>query len=409
MTAFTPLHGRRMRVVYVGMASYLEPGLSLVRALASHVDVVYLLWVAPESWGITLLGETHVPIGPSVRRGESLLRQMLPHECEAYWGACQQTYVVEIPSKRATDPRSLVATCRAFDFIRRLRPDVVHLEDPGGLRMALGVGRIAHPALVLDVHDPAPHSDVKTWKYRAYRRALFPRVDRFVIHNRCQMEDFCQEFSIPPSRADSVRLGAYEILTRAAVRESPARSGRPTVLFFGNLAYYKGVDVLLRGAEFLKALVPEVRIVVAARSLSPQPTRPSGLCDAVDWRVRTHHFSPEEAAALYAETDVVVLPYLSATQSGVLLAAYAFGKPVVASRVGGLPDYVDDGETGILVEPDDPRALASALGRVLNDRRLYAHMALAVTRAAEGELSWEAAAEQYLQVYDRALTDRGRR
>jgi glycosyltransferase involved in cell wall biosynthesis len=398
-----------MRVVYVGKTSYLEPGLSLVGALASYADVAYLLWVAPESWGSTLLGETHVPIGSSVHNGRDLLRQMLPQECEAYWGACRETYVVEIPSKKSTDPRSLVATCRVFDFIRRLRPDVVHLEDPGGLRMALGAGRIAHPALVLDVHDPAPHSNVRTWKYRAYRRALFPQVDRFVLHNRCQMEDFCQEFSIPLSRTDSVPLGAYEILTRAAVRESPARSRRPTVLFFGSLAFYKGVDVLLRSAESLKALVPNVRIIVAARSGSRRPPRPSGMCDAVDWRVRTHYFSPEETAALYSEADVVVLPYLSATQSGVLLSAYAFGKPVVASRVGGLPEYIDDGETGILVEPGDPKELASALGRVLNDRRLYARMAGAITRAVKGQLSWETAVEQYLEVYDRALTNRGRR
>jgi len=75
-------------------------------------------------------------------------------------------------------------------------------------------------------------------------------------------------------------------------------------------------------------------------------------------------YVPNEDVEMYFKAcDLVVLPYLTATQSGVVQTAFSFGKPVVVTRVGGLPDVVTDGETGYVVPPDDPAALAAAMER----------------------------------------------
>src|SRR5512146_668340 len=78
----------------------------------------------------------------------------------------------------------------------------------------------------------------------------------------------------------------------------------------------------------------------------------------------------EQRAELFRNASVVVLPYIEASQSGVVPLAYQYGKPVVATHVGGLPEAVENGRTGLVVPPRDERALASAILRLLGDAEL---------------------------------------
>jgi glycosyltransferase involved in cell wall biosynthesis len=105
-------------------------------------------------------------------------------------------------------------------------------------------------------------------------------------------------------------------------------------------------------------------------------------------RVRVHdrYVADEEVGDLVAAADCVVLPYRSATQSGVVLVAYAGGCPVISTAVGGLPEVVEDGVTGYLVPPENPAALADAILRFY-DEGGRARFEPAVARAAE-KFSW---------------------
>ena len=86
-------------------------------------------------------------------------------------------------------------------------------------------------------------------------------------------------------------------------------------------------------------------------------------------------------------------PYVDATQSGVIAAAYGNGRPVIASRIGGLVDAVEDGVSGLLVPAGDAAALATALHRVVTDRALHARLRQGARDAADGAFSWPRIAE----------------
>ena len=105
-------------------------------------------------------------------------------------------------------------------------------------------------------------------------------------------------------------------------------------------------------------------------------------------------------ASLFQQSGLVVCPYTDATQSGVVLTAYAFGRPVLASRVGGLPEYIDEGRTGWLVPPGDVSSLAAALVQAVtalrSDGDAY-RQAIAARSAAD--LNWETIAAQTLDIY----------
>jgi len=133
------------------------------------------------------------------------------------------------------------------------------------------------------------------------------------------------------------------------------------LLFFGYIRRYKGLDLLIRALPEIAAQLPRVRLLIVGEFYD-KPERYLQLIDSVGVKSRVtlidRYVANEEVAGYYGVADVVVLPYRSATQSGILNMAFGFGKPAVVTRVGGLAEFVIPGETGVVVEPDSPAALA---------------------------------------------------
>ena len=119
--------------------------------------------------------------------------------------------------------------------------------------------------------------------------------------------------------------------------------------------------------------------------------------------VHNEYIPDERRSQLFRQASVVVLPYVEASQSGVIPLAYSFMKPVVATTVGGLPEMVEDGRTGYLVPPRDERALADAIVRLLRDKTLCLQMGLQGKRKLDAECAPSVVARQTLAVYDRAV------
>lgn len=174
---------------------------------------------------------------------------------------------------------------------------------------------------------------------------------------------------------------------RAAARRRVGIDG-DLLLFFGFVRHYKGLDVLIEAMPRVLAR-RSVTLVVAGEFYEPvEPIQARiaelGLSERV--RVYDRYIADEEVGDLVAAADCVVLPYRSATQSGVVLVAYAGGCPVISTAVGGLPEVVEDGVTGYLVRPEDPAALADAILKFYDGGGRPA-LEAGVARAAE-RFSW---------------------
>lgn len=158
-------------------------------------------------------------------------------------------------------------------------------------------------------------------------------------------------------------------VVRARLGLPETAPGTPLLLFFGFVRPYKGLNVLLEALSAVHVQMPVHLLVVGEIWGSSEEYRAQiqrlGISDHV---TLINEYVPDEHLAHYFRAaDVVVLPYVSATQSGVVQLAFGYGLPVIASRVGGLPEVVRDGETGLLVPPGDPDALAAAIVRFFRD------------------------------------------
>lgn len=361
-----------------------------------------LLEVTPDAWETASFDVPRQGLRPGLVPADPVLRDFFPGAVRAYWREAASFHLVSHRERRSLHPASWAVSRRALRFVEELAPDVLHVDDVDVTpRLPLALPLLRRTPLVLSAHDPEPHSGERGWRKALSRRLAYPRAAGFVLHNERGREAFCRRHGVHPERVSVVRLGVYDILR--AWSAPPPEAPLPTLLFLGRLSPYKGLDVLYRALPRVAEEVPEVRVVVAGRPVPgytpPAPPRLSGPARV---EVVERYVANPELARLMEGAAVVVCPYRDATQSGVVLTAFAFGKPVVASAVGGIGEYVEEGETGVLVPPGDPGALAEALVRTLTDPELRNRLRDGIRRARADRLDWGRAAEEMLEVYRRA-------
>jgi D-inositol-3-phosphate glycosyltransferase len=249
----------------------------------------------------------------------------------------------------------------------------------------------------LEPHEPIPGGSVVA-------RLALGRADAFVAQSSVDAARLRARYParpvalvLPPAEAppscshdDSADTPAGARARRDACARALGLPAAPRrLLFFGYVRAYKGLPTLL---EALPALPADVQLVVAGEIYHRDAGYYRALAERLDVAGRVvlldRFLAAAEVGCCFAAADVVVLPYWSASQSAVAPLAMACGRAVVASAVGGLPDLVREGETGLLVPPRDAAALATALARALAAAPRLGAGAAAAARA----LTWDAAA-----------------
>jgi glycosyltransferase involved in cell wall biosynthesis len=207
--------------------------------------------------------------------------------------------------------------------------------------------------------------------------------------------------NVDPARVHVIPHGAFDYLTRLPEERPlpPELEGpeRPVILSFGVIRPYKGIDVLLEAF----ASIEDAELWIVGRPLATDVAELQRLARAAPGRVRfvTRYVEDTEVPAIMRAAEIVVLPYRDVDQSGVLYTALAFGKPIVASAVGGFPETLQAHGAGRLVAPGDPDALAATLRELLRQPEQRERLAAAALAAAKGPYSWDTVARRTLALY----------
>jgi glycosyltransferase involved in cell wall biosynthesis len=294
---------------------------------------------------------------------------------------------------------------RVARMIREFRPDVIHFQKGHAwFNLVLPLLAREYP-VVVSVHDPVHHLGDKSsqrtpqWlMHLGYRSAA-----SLIAHNGVMKREIVETCGIRPERIEVVPLierGDDSLATD--VGEDGA-----AVLFFGRIWPYKGLAHLIEAEPLITAAIEDARIVIAGEGESLEPYRRL-MVHPDRFEIHNEFVSVEERARLFRQACVVVLPYVEATQSGVIPVAYTYSKPVVATAVGGLSSQVEDGRTGYLVLPGDAAALAERIIELLRDEPLRRELGANGRRKLEREWAAPVVAERTLEVYERVLRE-GRR
>ena len=304
--------------------------------------------------------------------------------------------------------KSLVAVGGLAQSIRRVSPDVVHILGTGNVWMNLLCPLLGSIPVLTTVHDVERHpGDKQSERIPGFFHKLHIwQSSAILVHGeklrktateKLQFNDK-QVFTFP-----HVPLAYYK--TIAKQRGFSKLKNSPCVLFFGRISEYKGLRYLVDAAPLVHAALPEAKFVVAG-SGDDFTEYMAGELSHFEVYNRFIHF--EEAARLFAEADVLVLPYIEASQSGVLMIAMAFGLPVIATDVGEISSTVESTGMGLIVPPRDKDSLASAVIKVLKDPMLRSRLSENAARAMATEYSYELLSARLLGIYETVM-ERGRR
>lgn len=324
------------------------------------------------------------------------------HRRIAPWSPRLTTRLPALLARLLLQGEALVDAVRVALAARRLRPDVVHLHCTNQIALAylfwlrLARLRVAYTAHVVTPHEPIPLQGLVYGRIHALCHLI-------VAHSSFDRRRLQSEFGVEAERIAQIPHGEYGFFEQHEARDRSLERSKlgledvhEVVLFFGYIREYKGLDLLLDAWPQVVKRRPDARLLIAGDPVNLPAARRDELEQKAQEVGAVHHFGYvpfEDVAAYFAASDLLVMPYRSISQSGVLFLALSLGLPVVATAVGALPEMLEDGESALLVAPLDVAALSEALARALGDGELRDRL----TRgglAVAADHSWDSIAER---------------
>lgn len=378
---------RILEIETFGRGGLIHYAYNLSRALAERGHEVTLLTTT----GYELEGEGL----PANVRLVRLIARFTPRITS--WPKALQSLVRKI--------ETIFDACAVALFARRLRPDILHFHctNPASLVYHL-LFRLLRIPLVATAHVVTPHEEIP-WQGAVYR-CIHRSAQLVIAHSEFDRQRLLEEFAVDSERTVVIPHGEYGFFERAVAggstapeREAARRSfglepHHEVALFFGYIREYKGLDLLFEAWPTVVAERPKARLLVAGDPVRLNSARREEL---EAWATRlgaVHRFAYipfSDVARYFAAADLLVMPYRHISQSGVLYLALSLGVPVVATRVGALPEVLRDGTSALLVPPESPADLALGLIQALGDANLRGRLADGGRQVAE-EHSWPAIA-----------------
>ncbi len=278
------------------------------------------------------------------------------------------TELIPVHAHPLLDSINPLSWIRAYFWLKKGKPDLILFKywmpffAPCYATLAFLSKFLLHVKIVYLCDNIIPH-EKKPGDILLTRLGL-RFVDFFIVQSRSVLNDLLR--FRPEAQYSEVSHPVYEIFPAPVSKtEARKRLGIPdvkTILYFGYIRHYKGLPFLIEAMSV--AGLKSIRLLVCGefyegREEVLEQIGHLGLRDSI---TLVDRFIPNEDVPLYfCASDLVVLPYVSATQSGIVQVAYHYNKPVIITRVGGLPEVVLDGRTGYVVPPRDAEALATAI------------------------------------------------
>lgn len=297
-------------------------------------------------------------------------------------------------------------------FVIAWRPDIVHAHGVrAGALAALAIGlarRRARPALVVTVHNAPPTGRAASGVYAVLERVSARRADLVLCASADLAAQLRTRGAVAVEQLDVAAPAwpAPAAAEAAAARRELAEAGRPVVLAVGRLAPQKGLDVLVAAAAHWSHRNPRPVTVIVGDGPLAGPLRAQAAREA-DGDVRLLG-ARDDVPALLTAADVVVVPSRWEARALIVQEAMQAGRPIVATRVGGIPELTGE-DAAVLVSPGDPAELAAAVTAVLDDPAMAARLGRAARARAATFPSPDDALAGLLSRYARLAAGRNSR
>ena len=252
---------------------------------------------------------------------------------------------------------------RFLNMIYKEKPDIVHCSE-NHLWLSPFLPFLTKFPIVTTIHDVNPHPGGRKFDRIIGKKIHIKFSDCLIVHGEKAKKELKTDKTsyVIPHGDYSFFLNYKDDM----IKEENA------ILFFGTILKYKGIEYLIRSMPYVSDHFPDIKLIIAG---SGDFTKYKNMIrNDKNYEVHNRFIPDEEVPNFFQRAKIIVLPYIEGTQSGIIPIAYAFKKPVVVTDVGSIPEVVDDGVTGFIVPPKEPKALADAIIKLLKDDKLRKEM-----------------------------------
>jgi len=309
------------------------------------------------------------------------------------------TAVPSLGRRLPRDPRTIIRVVRYVrSYVEANQPNVIHAHGPRACFFC-DLAQMGHkqPPLVASAHGSYTQfmfgnqsqfgwlkRKTKQLQYGAMDRATGRIAAKMVAVSQATRNDLVDKLHVPADKVVLIHNGIEEQAVDAERvaeirRQLECKNGDKLVVYVGRIAFHKGLSYLMEAAKAVLVADPRVRFVLVGEGPMEEELRREAGAKPLAGRFQVMG-RRTDALDYIAAADLFVLPSLSEGLPLTLLEAAMMGKAMVASDVGGVPEVVVDGETGLLIPAGDAGRLADAIGRLLSDDKLRSRMSAAARR-----------------------------
>lgn len=277
-------------------------------------------------------------------------------------------------------------------FLNSKKYDVIHFIGQNELYSLLY--RLLNPPKIFTFHEiegPTVNGDLQKFPLV---NLISRKKNSVIFHSSNIKEKYLQNYVTRNRGIYVIKFGLFETyrLFPDQTKEEPK-----TVLYYGIIQPYKGIEYLVAAFKLVKKDIPDIKLIIAGRG-SIYFDVSTLKDDGIELINRT--ISEEELVHLNNRATLVVCPYTSSSQSGIPVTSFVFNKPIIASNVQGLSEYVIDGFNGVLVPPCDSLSLACEIKKLIVDEKLRKTIKRNISQMNnKSQTTWTSIAEQTINVY----------
>ena len=385
-----------MKVAIITNTCY-EEIIPLAKHLSGAIDIDLIAIVSQSGAGKQLLFEKDDLWG-NEKCGLILnvnKKQYIADEFNNYIDSRFNLHALYLRSLAYFHPKNFKTIKDFIQFLKKEKYDLIHFNVNTHLILFIKTFLPSVP-IVITIHDPLRHSGEESFLSATLDKFIFRlRNATYILHSDYSKILF-ERISKNRTNSYMIPFGNHEWLNEFKKEKIPEEDN--LILFIGRVSKYKGIEVLLKSFQQVKQEIPEAHLIIAGNG--DYWFDYTKYIDGDSIEIINRYIPNEEIVRLLLQAHIVVLPYTEATQSGVVSTVFTFCKPIVATRTGGIPEIVRDGETGLLVEPDDRKALTNAIIRIMHSEILYNTIKKNISNIYnEGEFSWKEISSKTAQVY----------
>jgi glycosyltransferase involved in cell wall biosynthesis len=298
-------------------------------------------------------------------------------------------------------PYNLLVTLKVIKQIFSYKPDVIHLVSTGPW-ICIFLPILKYKFLIVStIHDPKLHFGEERIDKEIVHYVTQKFSDLILVHGEYLKRIVLTKWGVPSDKVHVILHGDFSILKQW--KKKDVAMEKNTILFFGRIEKYKGLQYLLQSRFYLIKKFPNLKIIIAGNG----DLTSYGEIDKDPFLEIHNYFIPiNNVPEYFQRSSIVVLPYIDASQSGVVPLAYTLSRPVIVTNVGSIPEVVINNKTGIIIQPKNSLEIAKAIEMIFNNDELRNKMINNIDIYTHKELAWDNIANRVICLYRESIVKR---